>query len=301
MSTELTIKPEQTSFDQRQVAALHQLGFGGNNTPPSPADLDVFFHQCRATGLDPFRAEIFMITRFTKDGPKATIQTGVHGFRKIARRVVEQTKESFGYEDTQWCGADGVWCDIWLSPTPPAAARVTVLRGGQRFSATALFSEYAQTTKDGTPTQMWREKPALMLEKCCEVKALRKAFPDHLSALYSDDEMMQADNSNWQKEAINAYNTGRAAITALPNVETPDEMVESPKRGRPRKTELPEAVVWDDNRINRVLGEAAIMVRVPDLRDLWTRELVSTAPDEVQQQIKDLVESCEAEQALAAA
>ena len=189
-TTALAIADNQTEFTQGQVATLRQIGVDN----ATREDLAVFFHVVRRTGLDPFARQIYMVGRWSKQGTKFTIQTGIDGYRLIARRAVDRTRETLGYEDTLWCGTDGKWVDVWLSKEPPAAAKVTVLRNGSPYSAVALFSEYAQTTKDGSLTQMWREKGALMIAKCAEALALRKAFPQDLSGLYTAEEMAQADN-----------------------------------------------------------------------------------------------------------
>jgi len=188
--TALTIQDGQTEFSPGQVATLRQLGVEN----ATREDLAVFFHQAVRTGLDPFARQIYMIGRWSKQGTKQTIQTGIDGYRLIARRAADRRNEQFGYEDTLWCGEDGQWRDVWLSKNPPAASKVTVLRGGERFSAVALFSEYAGTTKDGAYTQMWATKGVIMIAKCAEALALRKAFPQDLSGIYTAEEMAQADN-----------------------------------------------------------------------------------------------------------
>ena len=83
-----------------------------------------------------------------------------------------------------------------MSRKPPTAARVGVVRKDwtQPTYAVALFSEYAATKKDGSLEPMWASKGALMISKCAEALALRKAFPHDLSGIYTSDEMAQADN-----------------------------------------------------------------------------------------------------------
>lgn len=199
----LVLESDQRRWTEEQLAALHAMGVSDE---VSAAELDVFRHVAQRTGLDPFARQIYLISRKDRsqiDGQwqdvyKATIQTGIDGYRVVARRAADREKGTLEYEDTLWCGADGVWKDVWLDPGPPSAAKVTVLRNGKRFSAVALFVEYAQRYRDRSDqfvlTKMWAERGAGQLAKCAEALALRKAYPHDLSGLYTDDEMGAADN-----------------------------------------------------------------------------------------------------------
>lgn len=213
MSTELAIRDGQQTFDAKQLAALEQLGVAG----ASRADQAIFFHQCVRTGLDPFLRQIYLIERQGKQ----TIQTGIDGFRLIARRAVDKRGETLGYERDEWCGEDGQWKDVWLSSEHPAAARVTVLRDGHSFPAVALFSEYKATKRDGQLMSMWKNKPVLMLAKCAEALALRRAFPQDLSGLYTTDEM----GTEAPEDAPASDPVGGSRRMSLRSPETPVEAV----------------------------------------------------------------------------
>ncbi|MGA6873063.1 phage recombination protein Bet [Streptomyces pratensis] len=189
----LAIRPEQTVFSAEQAAVLRQSGIDNDVTN---AELAAFLHLCQRTQLDPFSRQIYLIGRWDNRQKRKvfTPQTSIDGYRVIAHRVIAETKDTFGYEDTLWCDSSGRWRDVWLADEAPAAVKVTVLRNGQRFSAVALFREYMQTGKEGKLLGLWGKMPAGQIAKCGEALALRKAFPHDLAGVYTAEEMAQADN-----------------------------------------------------------------------------------------------------------
>jgi phage recombination protein Bet len=185
----LALASDQTWWTEPQRAALVQLGL----EEASPGDLQVFLHQAQRTGLDPFARQIYMIGRRQDGKMKYTIQAAIDGLRIVAERHGQYG----GQVGPEWCGEDGQWRDVWVSDKPPLAARVGIIRKdwAQPIYATAMFREYAGTTREGALTRMWREKPAVMIAKCAEALGLRKAFPQDLSGVYTAEEMTQADQS----------------------------------------------------------------------------------------------------------
>lgn len=168
-----------------------------NQNKLSADDLRNFAIQCKRTGLDPITRQIYAIP----NNGKLTIMASIDGLRLIA----ERSGAYEGQTRPEWCGEDGKWTDIWLSKEPPKAARIGVYKTKFREAlyGVALFDEYAGRHayddskygkfKKGDLTFMWAKMPALMIAKVAEALALRKAFPNEMSGIYSDEEMQQAN------------------------------------------------------------------------------------------------------------
>lgn len=160
----------RTDFTEEQVGLIKRtIAIGSTDD-----ELTLFLRQCRRTGLDPFARQIY----FMKRSGKLSIETAIDGYRLIADR------------SGAYAGNDD---PVFDNENAPTKATVTVYKlvNGVRcpFTATARWSQYFPGDKQGF---MWKKMPHLMLGKCAEALALRKAFPAELSGLYISEEMQQA-------------------------------------------------------------------------------------------------------------
>jgi len=213
----LAIRPDQTTWTEQQGAVLRQSGI---DNQVASEELSAFLHLCQRTRLDPFSRQIYLIGRYDKRQKRKvyTPQTSIDGYRVIAHRAAAEAGHTLGYEDTLWCDPSGKWRDVWLTDAPPAAAKVTVIRNGMRFSAVARYAEYVQL-RDEKPSGLWGKMPATMTAKCAEALALRMAFPHDLAGVYTAEEMAQADNPTGAERHLRKVQPGEGDPWATPGTD----------------------------------------------------------------------------------
>jgi phage recombination protein Bet len=160
-----TVTRDQLDLVRRTVAA-----------GATDAELELFLFDCQRRGVHP----LDRLIHFTKRGGRYTPITSIDFLRGRAH----DTGEMAGSDDPMF-------------DKDARTATVTVYRltRGTRYaySATARYGEYVPDPgPNGRGDVMWKRMPHVMLGKCAEALALRKAFPQQLGGLYVKEELEQA-------------------------------------------------------------------------------------------------------------
>lgn len=199
-------------------------------------DLVAFMYTAYRTGLDPIANQLH--TQFRWDGRlgkhRMVVITGIDGFRLTAQR-----SKLYGGQDDAVFEKEKLFNPVTNQDEEQLKATVTVYRinpkTGERMpiTATARWNAYAVKDKEGKYQNQWATSPHLMLAKCAEALALRKAFPQDLSGVYTDDEMGSAFNDP-KKDLVNALPTPETVASRKPQNAT--ETTDSPKTGETPET-----------------------------------------------------------------
>lgn len=183
--TEFTVGNETVKLSP-DIVRSYLVSGGGNITDQ---EVTFFIHLCKGMGLNPFLKEAYCIKYGTS--PAQTV-VSKEAFLKRAERAesfdgfdagiiildsngeVQYRKGAFyrkGIEELL-----GGWCEVFKK-NQSHAYRVDV-----------SLDEYIGRKNDGTVNSMWASKAATMIRKVAICQALREAFPDQLSQMFTEEE-----------------------------------------------------------------------------------------------------------------
>jgi phage recombination protein Bet len=196
-----------------------------------PAEFDQFIHICKHTRLDPIRRQIYCFI-FHKNDParrQMTVVTSIGGYRAIADRTGNYRPDENAARieiDSALvspCNPLGIGrCEVmvhkfshgqWFPVTGEAHwdEYAPIITGGEEgFEWVATGETYpAGHEKAGKPKMKkkmlgeivkrldplktgWTKMPRIMIAKCAEANALRKAWPDDFAMLQTEEETDRA-------------------------------------------------------------------------------------------------------------
>ena len=232
MSTAIqSIQPDavQPFFTAEQERIILGQFLGG----ASKSEAAVLLEIVKRRRLDPFSRQVYFVKRWDagKREEVWAIQTSIDGLRSIAERTGKydgQDEPVYGEDEA------GKFCKVkvYRKDWSPTRAAVGI----------AYLNEFIQKKKDGSITSFWARMPRLMLAKCAEALAIRKAFPEDAAGLYISEEMPETPERHVQSverrivegvvEAVRAHDALPAPLD--PGIDLPAmEAQPAPKKADP--------------------------------------------------------------------
>lgn len=194
----------------------------------------LFAEHCKGTALNPFKREAWAI----KVGGRMQLMTGINGYFTIANRhdQFDGYEEGYVSKDGQelpdtYAGNDyiGAWCKVYRKDRRMPAKGV------------AFMAEYNKGHGN------WKSMPRVMILKCAESIALRKAFPQELNGTYTAEEMPPEFDIKDDKGG--SGNSGAPAVVIADELPKPKEKTMY-DRVIDRNTER-----WNEEREKQWTGE----------------------------------------------
>lgn len=219
-----------------------------------------FMMMCRASGLDPFAGDAYLVGYDTQHGPRFSLITAHQAFLKRAEthpeydgmesgvlvldkdnKLVEREGD-FTFDDDALVGG---WATVYFkNRTHPMKRRLKL----------ATFS---------TGQSRWKADPAGMIVKCAEADALRSSFPTLLGGMYLEGEM----DGVIEGEIVSPKKSLRVSQESLSDVLSHDS---APRQSEHLEAEDPmpdvEAVQDILNQLNEAveLGDIAAICRIDE-------------------------------------
>lgn len=170
--TPAEIRDGQIIFTQKHIALIKsQIA-----PTATQSEFELFLMMARRMRLDPLLRQLY----FIKYKDKVSYVTSIDSYRIIAHR----TEQFAGTDEPMYT------YDPSAQNKKPTHCSIVVYRLVQGircgFAAKVKFSEY------DTNQNNWAKMPETMIAKVAEAHALRKAFPQDLAGVYTQEEMDQA-------------------------------------------------------------------------------------------------------------
>jgi len=200
-------------WDKKQVSLIANTVAKG----ASPDELRMFLWVCSKHKLDPFTRQVHFVRRKDRKTNEyiGTIQVGIDGYRSIAARSPQYAGQSEPEYELDEHGK-------------VLACRIRVYRKDfeQPTVGIAYWDEYRPYDMDRPEAFMWKKMPRLMLAKCSEALALRRAFPE-LADMYVDAELDNAVGS--EPTGAIKRETALPPSTATNPASLPPRAIEAPE------------------------------------------------------------------------
>lgn len=232
----------------------------------SDSEFAVLMEIAKARRLNPLLRQIHFVKRWDsqKNRDVWAPQVSIDGLRAIAQR----TGLYAGQDEAEFGPATAEGYPEW--------ARVKVYRTDWPRPAVgvAYWSEFVQTYRDKQtgkqrPTPMWLRMPRVMLAKVAESQALRKAFPEDMSGLYSDAEMAQASSGEGDETEPKRALPPSATVPSLKVIDAPQPAAEEPTATAPQPQPEPPAEM--PPTLAAFLGQANAMELPGEAVALWLK------------------------------
>lgn len=210
---QLATLPTATAFSGSQLALIRRTVAADCND----MEFDLFVTVARNAGLDPFRKQISALV-FNKNKPdkrRMAIVTTIDGLRVIAARSQryrpDEDEPHFEHDadlkgPTNPLGLVKAVVKIWIADAMREGGWKPVTGVAYWDEFAPISDEWGEDEQTGRrkPTgrktldtgSNWARMPRVMLAKCAEAQALRKAFPEDMSSLYAPEELDQARASD---------------------------------------------------------------------------------------------------------
>jgi phage recombination protein Bet len=167
---------------------------------PSDAHVIRFMMLCKASHLNPWQGDAYLIGYDSEDGPVFDLITAIQALLKRAELSPE---------------FDGMESGVVIQEGMEIKERKgTILLPGEKLlggwarcfrkDRGIPFYQSVQFCVYDTGRARWKKDPAGMIVKCARASVLREAFPNSLAGLYVDEEMESVVNPDPQKP-VSAY------------------------------------------------------------------------------------------------